>query len=184
MITKTILLPEKGFTLLEMIIAISLIGTVIALAGGMLVESFSLFDRSSHRISTAQQAEMAVDNIASYLRSAVEIVDETSFRAHHNEYYDENDEDNDSEDNTVYFSFDVNPDNQQLIKNVYKDTNESDLLASRTIASNVEKFSIVPQNNGENYKIVIEYRTQEQNNSESPTSIKSKSVHPKNLGGG
>jgi len=74
---------QSGFTLIELIVAIFLIGIVISIVSAMLVQSFNVFESSTRRMSASQLTELTKREVSSYLRSAVSGVsnnDENSWK--------------------------------------------------------------------------------------------------------
>lgn len=66
---------QKGFTLIELILVISLIGIITPLAGNMLVQSFDIFNSGVERMQRSQRIELAVSEISNYLKSATTLPD-------------------------------------------------------------------------------------------------------------
>ena len=66
---------ERGFTVIEMLVAIILVGAVLAIATSMIVQSFNVFRSSTFRMSAGQMAELAQRQVALYLRSATDVDD-------------------------------------------------------------------------------------------------------------
>ena len=64
---------EIGFTLIELILAISIIGIVISLSTGFMVDIFKIVVPSNERMNAKQIAEIRLTEISKYVRSASNI---------------------------------------------------------------------------------------------------------------
>ncbi len=72
---------QKGFTLIELILVISLIGIITPLAGNMIVQSFDIFNSGVERMNRSQRIELAVSEISNYLKSATTLPDKNTIDA-------------------------------------------------------------------------------------------------------
>jgi len=158
---------NRGFTIVELLVAIVIMGSVLAIATTMIVQSFNVFRSSTYRMSAGQMAEMAVNRTSLYLRSAVE------------------DEDNIfgclNDDNNIEF-YAYHPDHEEVVKikfeledndlttNAYDDLNEF-----RLIAYGVEEFCI-EQKNGNKFSLSIQYIDDEGNVKTKRTNVKSRNI--------
>jgi len=61
---------NKGFTLIEIILAVAISGTVIAMATGMIIQAFEIVGPSSERISAKQSGELNLTEISRYVRNS------------------------------------------------------------------------------------------------------------------
>ncbi|MFW6028879.1 MAG: PulJ/GspJ family protein [Halanaerobiales bacterium] len=64
---------EKGFTLIELMLALAIVGIVVSLSTGFMVDIFRIVIPSSERMNTKQIAEIRLNEISKYARSASEI---------------------------------------------------------------------------------------------------------------
>jgi len=62
---------SKGFTLIELIFIISFIGLLIPIIGNFYINSSHFVNSSFERMNSYQRAELAAEEIANYLKSAV-----------------------------------------------------------------------------------------------------------------
>ena len=67
---KNIKSENSGFTLIEIILAIAISGTVIAMATGMIIQAFEIVGPSSERISAKQSGELNLTEISRFARNA------------------------------------------------------------------------------------------------------------------
>ena len=80
---KEIIENNKGITLIEILISITILGVVLAIATSMIIQTYNLVPSGTRRMSAKQMAEMHVTEIAPYIRNAgegdtieIEIVDD------------------------------------------------------------------------------------------------------------
>ena len=66
---------NKGFTLVEILLAISILGIVVAMFTGIIIHTFNIVGPSSQRMSAKQMAELNLRQIARYARGAIDISD-------------------------------------------------------------------------------------------------------------
>ena len=157
----------KGFTILELIIVIVLIGILIPLFSNFIVDSFELFNTGLNRMNTNQRAEIALDTIAKFLRSSDEKPNKKL----------------DSDNDTLTFSsYNKNGIKENItIELSGSEDNYNLLLDSKLVLENVIYFEIEDiDGNGTNFKINLKYNTESLlgNNTENEKFI---IVHPKNL---
>lgn len=145
---------ENGFTVIELLVAIVIMGAVLAIATTMIVQSFNVFRSSTYRMSAGQMAEMTLRQIALQVRAA------------------ENDPSNngnnysfDHPDHNVEISYDE--DNRRL--SLY--TN-SDLVIS---AHSVTNFKLESINENE-FRLEIEYIDEEEGEKFKSTRVKSRNI--------
>jgi len=67
---NNILNNKRGFTVIELLVAIVIMGAVLAIATTMIVQSFNVFRSSTYRMSAGQMAEMTLRQIALHVRAA------------------------------------------------------------------------------------------------------------------
>lgn len=60
---------NKGVTLIEMLVAISIIGVVLALATNMIIPAFNIVPSGTRRMSARQMAELHLTEISRYVRN-------------------------------------------------------------------------------------------------------------------
>lgn len=65
---------NKGFTLVEMIIALMILGIVLTLATTMIVQAFNIFGDGSRRMSAKQLAEINLTELSKYVRNGEDIM--------------------------------------------------------------------------------------------------------------
>ncbi len=89
------IIDNKGLTVIELLVAIVILGVVMAIVTGMVVQSFNVFDSSTRRMSAGQLAELAKTEIAGYLRTTIPHTDnnfedlgEWRFKGYHPRYPD------------------------------------------------------------------------------------------------
>lgn len=160
---------QNGFTLIELIIAIFLMGVVISIASAMLVQSFNVFESSTRRMSASQLAELTKREVSSYLRSAITGVSNGGntwkFRAFHpNPDYDSPKD------------FEITHENGRIILNV-KNVNGG-IIESRVLvnAENIE-FNINSDNNGDwdgNFDIYVKTEDEQENTASKTFSVRSR----------
>lgn len=166
MIELKVIKNENGFTLIEIILTLTIIVLVIPLASNMMVQSFNIFNSGIYRMNTRQRVELALDQISDYLRSATEIDEEN------NEFYSYN-----SSGTITKITLELagdNPNDRNLLLNSG--------INSRIIAESVTSFSITesPKDSGV-YEIKISYRVKEKESDGSLIREKSLKVYPKNV---
>ncbi|TDP96960.1 prepilin-type N-terminal cleavage/methylation domain-containing protein [Halanaerobium saccharolyticum] len=61
---------EKGFTLIELMLALAIVGIVVFSSTGMIVNLFNIVRPSAQRMNTKQVAEIRLIEIAKYVRAA------------------------------------------------------------------------------------------------------------------
>ncbi len=163
---------NKGFTLIEVLMAAALTGMVVTLASGMFIQLFDVFNTGQHRINVGQRAELGKSTAARIMRRAVEI---------DHEIVDNKYKEIVSGQRDVFFStavsgaeFEITDDiNNNLI--LYYDGQK------RSIAEAVELFRIEALDYDNSYfKIIIEYRI-EKNTDQPGTRKKSITISPKNI---
>ena len=64
---------EQGFTLVELMLALAIIGIVVSLSTGMIVNIFNIVRPSTERMSAKQFAEIRLTEISAYARNAEDI---------------------------------------------------------------------------------------------------------------
>ena len=64
---------EDGITLIEILLALAIIGIVISMSTGMITQAFRIIIPSSERMSVKQNAEINLTEISSYVRNAQSI---------------------------------------------------------------------------------------------------------------
>ncbi|CCU79378.1 hypothetical protein HSACCH_01286 [Halanaerobium saccharolyticum subsp. saccharolyticum DSM 6643] len=64
---------EKGFTLVELMLALAIVGIVVAVSTGFLVDLFNIVRPSTKRMNTKQIAEIRLTEISKYARNASKI---------------------------------------------------------------------------------------------------------------
>jgi len=160
---------QNGFTLIELIIAIFLMGVVISIASVMLVQSFNVFESSTRRMSASQLAELTKREVTSYLRSATtgvsngEDTDTWEFRAFHpNRDYD------------TPKDFEITNVDGRLELTV-----NGGVIESRVLVNNVTEFNIDSES-GENWdgSFVIDVKTEDERGN---TASKTFSVRSRNF---
>lgn len=62
------ILNKDGITLVEILIAITVFSAVMIIATSMIIQSFSIINRSSEQVSTKQLAEIMLEDITNNLR--------------------------------------------------------------------------------------------------------------------
>ena len=67
---------ENGFTLIEMILVITILTIVMAIAASILIQIFNIVPSSNQRMSTRQLAEINLSTIASLMKNAESIDDD------------------------------------------------------------------------------------------------------------
>ena len=60
---------NDGFTIIELLMAIIILGVVMAAITTMIVQSFNVFDSSTRRMSAGQLTELALSEVGGYLRA-------------------------------------------------------------------------------------------------------------------
>jgi prepilin-type N-terminal cleavage/methylation domain-containing protein len=61
---------EQGFTLIELMLALAIVGIVVALSTGFIVDLFNIVQPSAQRMNTKQIAEIRLTEISKYVRAA------------------------------------------------------------------------------------------------------------------
>lgn len=121
-------IKEDGFTLVELMLAIAIVGIVVSLSTGMIVDLFKIVRPSAQRMNTKQMAEIRLTEISKYARAASEI--------------------NEDDDKIIlYGKTIVEYENKKIL------INNSDGTLKRSI-SNIKDFDIVKFD--EVYEIIIE----------------------------
>lgn len=64
---------EKGISLIEILLAIAIIGVVISMSTGMITQAFRIIIPSSERMSVKQMAEINLTEISAYVRNAKDV---------------------------------------------------------------------------------------------------------------
>ena len=67
---KRVIENNKGITLIEILISITILGVVLAIATSMIIQTFNIAPSGTRRMSAKQMAEMHVTEIARYVRNA------------------------------------------------------------------------------------------------------------------
>ena len=67
---KGIIENKKGITLIELLIAISILGVVLAIATSMIIQAYNIVPPGTRRMSAKQMAEMHVTEISRHVRNA------------------------------------------------------------------------------------------------------------------
>jgi len=155
---------KRGLTVIEMLIAIVILGVVMSIATSMVIQSFNIFDSSTRRMSASQLTELAQTEVALHLRSAkTEITNnEDKNKYKFDGFYEGN-------EGTLEFVFDSN--SERLLLN-FKKLGE-DTIISRTIANNIVGFEV----EGESNEFDIYIKAKDDNN----TSEKRLSITSRNL---
>ena len=138
----------KGFTLVEVIMTILILGVVFSIVTPIVIQSFNIFDISTRRMSANQLAEVAKNEVSQYLRTAIDGSFESNngswkFRGFHPE------SDNDP------VNIEIKLENQDLILNVSKDNGEV-IEDEKLIAYNVSEENFDISLNGNTFDITIE----------------------------
>jgi prepilin-type N-terminal cleavage/methylation domain-containing protein len=70
---------SKGFTLVEVLITIAILGIVMAIGAAVLIQTFEIIPNTNQRMSTRQLAEINLSTIASFVRNAesIDIINDT-----------------------------------------------------------------------------------------------------------
>jgi prepilin-type N-terminal cleavage/methylation domain-containing protein len=63
---------DNGFTLVEILMTIIILGVVILIVTSMIIQSFSIVDDSSQRITQNRLVEIMLEDISKYFRSATD----------------------------------------------------------------------------------------------------------------
>jgi len=152
---------NDGFTVIELLMAIVILGVVMAAVTTMIVQSFNVFDSSTRRMSAGQLAELALSEVGGYLRSTTEIIslDENGswkFSGYHP----------DNEDEVVTLEFNL------VNKTLKLKVND---IEKRTILNNVEEFDISSINDNE-FEVFIRVQDGEGN-----IAIKRSTIRSRNL---
>jgi len=158
---------NDGFTVIELLMAIIILGVVMAAITTMIVQSFNVFDSSTRRMSAGQLAELGLSEVGGYLRSATEIVDDNGpwkFRGYHPNI----DEEGIDED----FLFVFNLEDKRLLLNVYDE--DDTIIYNRTIINNVMEFEI--EINGNEFVINIKVEDGEGNIARKRLSVSSRNL--------
>jgi len=131
----------KGLTLVELLVAITLLGFVLTIATAMILPSYEIYDSSTRRMSASQLAELAKTEVSGYLRMAIDDEDkENKFgddRDNWEFYGYHRDEGND----IVKYILSHNSDRLEI--EVRNSENEEITRHSRMIVNNVKDFHIV-----------------------------------------
>ena len=159
---------NDGFTVIELLMAIIILGVVMAAITTMIVQSFNVFDSSTRRMSAGQLAELALSEVGGYLRSATDVtsdgnIDDNNkpdgpwkFKGYHL----------DNEDEIVMLEFNlVNKSLQLKVNDIEK----------RIILNNVEEFDISTIN-GNEFEIFIKVEDGDENIAEKRLNISSRNL--------
>lgn len=165
---KIIRFYEKdGFTVIELLMAILILGVVMAAVTTMIVQSFDVFDSSTRRMSAGQLAELALSEVGGYLRTVTPYEDERNFE-------DEFKVDSwtfygyhpDTGDESVEFKLSL--ENESLKLNISG-------LSERTVLNNVKEFDI-SKINGNEFEIYIKAEDGDGNTAQKRLSISSRNL--------
>ncbi|MFW6378289.1 MAG: type IV pilus modification PilV family protein, partial [Bacillota bacterium] len=107
------------------LMAILILGVVMAAITTMIVQSFDVFDSSTRRMSAGQLAELGLSEVGGYLRTATNFEHNVNWKF--DGYHPETDDQN--------VKFELSLDNESLKLNVTG-------LNERTILNNVKDFNI------------------------------------------
>ena len=126
---------NDGFTIIELLMAIIILGVVMAAITTMIVQSFNVFDSSTRRMSAGQLAELGLSEVGRVLRSAKTIpgipVDGDEF------------DEFDDKDKT--YSFTGYIDDSDTKEEIVIEFSDNRIVINGEIRlNNVEKFNIVP----------------------------------------
>lgn len=159
---------DSGFTLIEIILSLAIIALVIPIASNMMIQSFDVFNSGIYRMNTGQRVELALEEIANYLRSA-KTKPEEDITATLKTY------------NFIGYNNSGNEFNIQI--KLEGNANDHNLLLNgRIIAENVTAYFIEPIGIDSNiFEVNIEYRVRENESDASVLRNKSIEVYPKNL---
>jgi len=133
---------NDGFTVIELLMAIVILGVIMAAITTMIVQSFNVFDSSTRRISAGQLAELALSEVGGYLRSV------TPYEEDKGDF-----EDNFGDDSWVFYGYHPGTEDQ-IVKFELNLIDESLLLKveglnERTVLNNVKDFDISKEDNNE-----------------------------------
>jgi type II secretory pathway pseudopilin PulG len=70
---RNLLKKEDGITIIEILLALAIIGIVLSMSTGMITQAFRIIIPSSERMSVKQTAEINLTEITSYVRNAQSI---------------------------------------------------------------------------------------------------------------
>jgi prepilin-type N-terminal cleavage/methylation domain-containing protein len=70
---KSSKINNQGFTLIELILALAIIGILISMATGAILQAFNIVTPSTKRMNAKQMAEIRLAEIISYARNAKDI---------------------------------------------------------------------------------------------------------------
>ncbi|SDG78814.1 Type II secretory pathway, pseudopilin PulG [Halanaerobium congolense] len=131
---------NEGFTLIELIVIIGIIGLIVPAVSTMIIQGFNIFDRGIEKMSTEQQVEIALREIADYLKASNNLPP-----------LDHEDENNNSitlNNNSDSFSFKSYSDNTNKdieISLSSADKNLNLLINDRLVAQNIKKIKLVKE---------------------------------------
>lgn len=154
---------KRGLTVIEMLIAIVILGVVMSIATSMVIQSFNIFGSSTRRMSASQLTELAQTEVALHLRSA-----KTKIYVDADENIYEFDGFYEGNEGTLKFVFDSN--SEKLLLSFEKPGEDT---INRTIANNIVEFEV----EGESNEFDIYIKAKDDNN----TSEKRLSITSRNL---
>ena len=159
---------NDGFTIIELLMAIIILGVVMAAITTMIVQSFNVFDSSTRRMSAGQLAELGLSEVGRVLRSAKTIpgipVDGHEF---------------DDEDKSYSFTGYID-DSDTKEEIVIEFKNNRIYINDEIRLNNVEKFNIVPILDEEG-QVTGEMRINIKVNDGDNTAIKQSTVNSRNF---
>jgi len=153
---------DNGLTVIELLLAILILGIVMTAITTMIVQSFDLFDSSTRRMSAGQLAELALDQIALHLRTATSEINEDNGKWQFDGYYVDSDD---------QVSFEIILDQNQLRLRI------DDINKTRIITNNVveNEFYITKNENENEFELYIMI-DDDSNHAEKRITVKSRNL--------
>ena len=154
---------NNGFTVIELLMAIIILGVVMAAVTTMIVQSFNVFDRSTRRMSAGQLAELALSEVGGYLRTVTETIELNEngpwkFKGYHPNFEEE-----------VEFNLTLN---DRRLSLAIENENDYD----RIIVNNVNDFNITKNETDEKFIILIEVKDEEDNTARKRLNVTSRNL--------
>jgi type II secretory pathway pseudopilin PulG len=130
---------NEGFTLIELIVIIGIIGIIVPAVSTMIIQGFNIFDRGIEKMSTDQQVEIALREVADYLKASNNLPP-----------LDHEDENNNSitlnnNDSFSFKSYSSSTNKDIEISLSSADENFNLLINDRLVAQNIKKIELVKE---------------------------------------